>query len=262
MLYPNRPVEYRNTEPDDFFFEDQWSLEIIDATMAWDQSTGGQDFNGNDVVIAILDDGYDIRHEDLESNYWMNAEEIIGDGIDNDDNGYIDDFMGVNIQSGDGIHAGVKHGTQVAGIISAVGNNGLGIAGINWNSKLIIVSGVSNIAEVIKGMEYLYELKSRYLESNGSKGANIVVNNFSGGLKRLFPSDFPMWCETYDLLGSVGILSVGAVANENYNVETEGDLPTLCESDYLIMVTNTNSTDQRVLDAALWISICRLGCAR
>jgi subtilisin family serine protease len=126
----------------------------------------------------------------------------------------------------------------------------LGISGINWNSKLLLVSGVSNIGEVIKALEYIYLLKKTYLDSNGTTGANVVVNNFSGGLRRLFPEDFPSWCEMYDLLGEVGILSVGAVANENFNVETEGDLPTLCSSDYLLMVTNTNSSNEKVLDAA------------
>lgn len=249
-IIPNLPIEKRNSSPNDFFYEDQWNLQVIKANKAWEQSTGGLDMDGNEIIIAILDDGYDLFHEDLRDNYWYNPNEIPDDGIDNDGNGYIDDNMGVNIQTGTGIHAGVKHGTQVAGIIGAQGNNGLGIAGISWNTQMLIVSGVSNIGEVIKGMEYLYELKRLYIESNGSRGANIVVNNFSGGLKRLFPSDFPSWCEVYDLLGSVGILSVGAVANEDFDVEIEGDMPTLCESDYLVMVTNTDFRDEKVSDAA------------
>lgn len=250
FAFPNLEIERRNTQPDDFFYIDQWNLQVINAEMAWDQTTGGQDVNGHDIVVAILDDGYDVLHEDLEENYWTNTGEIAGDNIDNDNNGYIDDVKGVNIQTGTGNHFGVKHGTQVAGITAAKGYNSIGIAGVGWNNKLLIISGVSNIAEIIKSMEYLYDLKKKFIDTNGAEGANIVVNNFSGGLKRLFPSDFPSWCEVYDLLGEVGILSVGAVANENYNVELEGDMPTLCDSEYLIMVTNTNVSDQKALDAA------------
>ena len=258
-LSPNLDIEYRNLEPNDFFYNEQWSLDLIQAELAWDQSTGGKDLNGNEIVIAILDDGYDLLHEDLIENYWINPIELPNDGIDNDDNGYIDDFQGVNIQNGSGIHAGVKHGTQVAGIIAAKTDNLMGIAGLSFDSKILLVSGVSNIAEVIKGMQYIHDLKKLYIETNGISGANVVVNNFSGGLKRLFPEDFPSWCEVYDLLGSVGVLSVGAVANENYDVEIEGDLPTLCSSDYLIMVTNTNISDDKVLDAAYGQSSVDLG---
>lgn len=249
-IFPNLELEKRNSKPNDFFFEDQWSLEIIQAAKAWEQTTGGYDNSGNDQVIAILDDGFDLFHEDLVDNYWINKDEIPDDGYDNDFNGYIDDVRGVNIQTGTGIHAGVKHGTQVAGIIGARGDNGLGIAGMSWNSQLLLVSGVSNIGEVIKSLEYLYQLKLKYIQSGGISGANIIVNNFSGGIQGIFPSDFPGWCDAYELLGTVGILSTGSVANEDFDVEVIGDMPTLCPSDYLIMVTNTDMIDERVYDAA------------
>lgn len=247
---PNLKLQTRNRVPDDFFVEDQWSLDIISAGKAWQQTTGRPDSDKNNVVIAILDDGYDLQHEDLRDNYWVNDQEIPDDGIDNDGNGFIDDNMGINIQTDSPNHAGVKHGTQVSGIIGAKGNNGIGIAGLNWDSSLLIVSGVSNIGEVIKSMEYVYEFKLRYIQSGGKSGANIVACNFSGGLKYLFPEDFPGWCEAYELLGTVGILSVIAVANEDIDVEVEGDLPTLCESEFLVAVTNTNQFDKKVIQAA------------
>jgi len=247
---PNLHLQARNRVPDDFFVEDQWSLDIISAGKAWEQTTGGPDSNENDVVLAILDDGYDLQHEDLEGNYWVNEQEIPDDGKDNDGNGFIDDNMGINIQTGSPNHAGVKHGTQVSGIIGAKGNNGIGIAGLNWDSSLLIVSGVSNIGEVIKSMEYVYELKLRYIQTGGSSGANIVACNFSGGLIFLFPEDFPAWCELYELLGSVGVLSVTSVANADIDVEIEGDMPTLCESEFLITVTNTNRFDKKVIQSA------------
>ena len=249
-LVPNLKLDNRNVAPNDFFFQDQWSMDVIDAEKVWAETTGGQNANGEDIVIAILDDGFDVAHEDLKDNYWFNTVEIPNDGFDNDDNGYIDDVMGVNIQDNTGVHPGVSHGTLVSGIIAAQGDNDIGIAGVNWNTKLLLVSGISTIGEIVKGYEYIYELKKRYIETNGAEGANVVVTNFSGGIKRVFPSDYPTWCDQYDLLGSVGVLSIGAVANEGFNVESEGDMPTLCNSPYLIMVTNTDQSDEKVLDAA------------
>lgn len=256
---PNLTVEKRNIVPDDFLFEEQYSMKLIQADRVWEETVGGQDFYGNDIVIAVLDDGFDALHSDLVENYWINPSEIPNDGIDNDDNGYIDDTKGVNIQAGSGVHFSDKHGTQVAGIIGAKGDNGMGIAGVNWNSKILLVSGVSNIGQIIKGLEYLYDLKKKYIDTDGREGANIVVNNFSGGLRNRFPEDFPIWCDQYELLGSVGILSVGAVANANFDVETDGDLPTLCESDHLIMVTNTNEADKKVVETATGIVSVDLG---
>lgn len=258
-LFPNMPLETRNSEPNDFFYPDQYSLELIEAERAWQQTTGGFDIEGNEVIIAVLDDGFDLFHEDLIESYWQNPNEISGDGIDNDGNGYVDDSMGINIQNGSSMHAGVKHGTQVSGIIGAKGNNIKGITGINWDARILLISGVSSIGEVIKSMEYLYDLKKAYLDTNGALGANIVVNNFSGGLEFTFPSDFPAWCEAYELLGSVGILSIGAVANNDFDVEIEGDMPTLCESDFLITVTNTDKLDRKVISAAYGINAVDLG---
>ncbi len=246
----NAPVEKRSVTPNDVLFDSQWSLKLIGADRVWEETTGGKDFAGKDVVVAILDDGFDINHQDLVENYWINDGEIPNDDIDNDNNGFTDDFMGVNIQDNTGIHPGVLHGTQVAGIIGARGNNARGIAGINWNTKILLVSGVSNIGQIIEGLEYLYDLKKKYLDTNGAEGANIVVNNFSGGISFRFPSEFMDWCDQYDLLGTVGILSVGSVANADFDVEVEGDLPTLCDSDHLIMVTNSDISDTKVLASA------------
>ncbi|MBT8232927.1 MAG: S8 family serine peptidase [Bacteroidia bacterium] len=246
----NLNLEKREVIPNDLFYADQWNLKVIAADKVWEETTGGKTFNGDDIVIAVMDDGFDVSHSDLKENYWINNGEIPGDGLDNDGNGYIDDVMGVNIQNNTGVHAGVSHGTLVSGILGAKGDNGLGIAGINWDAKILLVSGVSNIGEIIKSLEYIYDLKKKYIETNGAEGANVVVNNFSGGIKKQFPSAFPSWCEQYEILGEVGILSVGAVANENFDVEIEGDMPTLCNSDYLIMVTNTNINDVKVSDAA------------
>lgn len=245
----NMDVELRMT-PNDFYYGDQWHLRNTKVDLVWQETTGRSPSTDFEPVIVLMDDGFDTMHEDLEENVWTNNQEIPNDGIDNDNNGFIDDYRGLNIETYNDQHAVNQHGTQVAGILGAKGNNEIGIAGVTWESKMIIISNVTNVAEIISGLDYSYNLKKLYLDTDGAKGANVVVNNFSGGIKYEFPDRHPEWCEMYDLLGTVGILSVGAVANIGFNVEVEGDMPTLCTSPYFIAVTNSNQNDEKVFDAA------------
>ena len=249
-VFPNLEVEQRSIIPNDPLFEEQWNLNMINLPQIWEETQGGLTPSGEEIVIAVLDDGIDINHEDLIQNIWLNTGEIPEDNLDNDGNGYIDDYRGVNIQDGRDIHPVLDHGTNVAGIIGAVGDNELGIAGMNWNCKIMVLSGVTNVAEIIAGFDYVYNMKQKYIDSNGEEGANVVVTNFSAGIRRVFPVDFPGWCSMYNLLGSVGVLSIGATANENFNIDAEGDMPSLCTSEYLIVATNSNRNDQLVLDVA------------
>jgi hypothetical protein len=242
-ITPNMEVEQRRL-PNDPLYSDQYYLDLIQAERAWDETTGKTN-DDNDYVIALLDDGFDTRHPDISRNIWANQGEIPDDGIDNDSNGFIDDYLGLNIEDNNDKHNVAEHGTQVLGILGADGDNGEGISGVMWDANILLISNVSNVGEIIAGLDYLYEMKLLYMSSNGEQGANVIINNFSGGLSRFFPSDFPDWCAMYDLLGTVGILSVGSVANSNFNVETEGDLPTLCTSPFLITVTNTDRNDVR-----------------
>ena len=159
-------------------------------------------------------------------------------------------ISGVNIQDGFDVHPVLDHGTNVAGIIAAVGDNETGIAGMVWDCEILVLSGVTNVAEIIAAFEYVYDMKQKYMLTDGAEGANILVTNFSAGIRRVFPSDFPGWCAMYDQLGSVGVLSVGATANENFNIDLEGDMPSLCSSDYLLIATNSNRNDFLVNDVA------------
>lgn len=230
--------------PDDPMYGGQWDLNLIKANVLWDISTGGKTQNGHDIVLAILDDGFFITHEDLEGNLFTNPGEIPDNGIDDDHNGFIDDMHGVNILTGSATHEVRSHGTSVMSIMGAKGNNGKGMTGINWNIKLLPVSNsIHSVSSLIEAYDYVAGFRKKFNETQGQQGALVVAANLSGGKSNSFPNEFPAWCAIYDYLGSLGILSVGATVNANSNVEVDGDLPSLCTSQYLIMVTNTTKND-------------------
>ena len=249
-VIPNLQAEYRQTVPNDpLYASHQWALETIGAPLAWDESTGGLNVLGDTLVVAIIDNGFDIEHPDLQTNVWKNHSEIPNDGIDNDNNGYVDDFYGINIQDQSPIHPKMFHGTAVAGIIGASGNNNLGISGVNWNIKLMLVSNVQFIDEIIEAYYYVLRYRQKFNATNGNEGAYVIATNFSAGIDRQWGSEFPLWCNVYDSLGLAGVLNVSSVTNENYNVDIEGDLPSTCESPYLIVATNTTKFDQKAFSA-------------
>lgn len=245
-VYPNHKIVKRGLEPNDEFFPQQWNMKTIGASDAWEFHTGGGLSNGEEVVIALLDDGFDVNHPEIANNIWVNKAEIPNDNIDNDDNGVIDDVLGFNVKTWDDDHPALRHGSQVMGVVGAKGDNEEGIAGINWNTKLLLISGIDVVGEIILAMDHIVTMKEMYLESNGVKGANILVTNLSAGLDNSFPDDSPDWCSFYDDAGAVGILSVGAATNNESDVDLDGDLPSTCPSDYLIAVTNTDRNDIKV----------------
>ena len=243
-FYPSGgPLSTRENIPDDDLFPRQWSLETINMPDVWEFTTGGRTTGGNEVVVAVIDDGFDVEHADLRENIWVNEAEIPQDGIDNDDNGVIDDYIGFNVVTDNDDLMAFSHGTRVAGIIGSKGNNDEGVAGVNWNVKILPIGGVNVIPQIMKSMDYIITMKELYVSSNGARGANILVTNLSLGKDRVFPESFPDWCELYDAAGQVGILSVAAAPNDFYNVDREGDLPSLCQSEFLITTTNTNRED-------------------
>lgn len=233
--------------PNDARLSEQYALEAIKAFTAWDLTTGGKNYQGEEIVIGVIDDGFDIGHEDLADNIYKNPDEIAGDNKDNDANGYVDDIQGWNERTGSSTHDVKSHGTNVIGVLGAKGNNNKGITGINWDVRILPVTIGNFVSDVIKGLDYLLKERKLYNNSGGSKGSNIQVINYSGGLGNAFASSQPVWCGMYDMMGVEGILNVGATTNEGINVEEEGDLPSLCPSQYLLVVNSTNISDQ--LDA-------------
>lgn len=169
------PIYRMDLTPNDMSFL-LWSLNRVDATEAWDISTGS-----SEIVIAIVDNAVRYTHEDLAGNVWLNQDEIPNNNIDDDNNGFIDDINGWDAADEDNDPAppagsGFDHGSHVAGIASAVTNNGTGIAAIGFNSSLMCIK---TKLDTTTGPE----LDNTYggIDYAISAGADVVNMSFGGG---------------------------------------------------------------------------------
>ncbi len=243
----NFKTDSRDTEPNDADFWRQWDMKLIGAPKAWDNATGGVTAQGDTIVIAVLEKGADFTHPDLAPNQYFNWKETVGNAKDDDGNGYTDDFAGWNPRTKDDDPGQTSsHGTGVHGIIGAVGNNSAGVAGINWHVKLMHLGNVEYESEIIAAYNYVAKMRKLYNQTAGNQGAFVVATNASFGIDNEFADQHEVWCAVYDSLGKVGVLSVGATANQNVDVDKVGDMPTTCSSEYLITVTNLDKTDKKV----------------
>lgn len=153
---PNYNV-YEFSEPNDTYYQNgkQAVLDLIGAKKLWDF-----DIDCSDVTVGVMDSGIQTNHEDLIDNIWVNTGEIVGDGIDNDGNGYIDDIYGWNCGDSNGDVSYVSnHGVHVAGIVSAVTDNSKGVASVAHNAKIASIkifnsSGKSTLSYIIEGINY------------------------------------------------------------------------------------------------------------
>lgn len=269
----NHKIELRNDQefiPDDEHFDLQWSMKNtgqsgglpdadIDATDAWDITEGGLTVFGDTIVVAVIDGGAYLQHEDL--NFWKNHGEIPNNDIDDDGNGFVDDYDGWNAYQHNGdVPATSSHGTHVSGIVGAIGNNGIGVTGVNMNVKILPVGGSSTSESiVVEALSYVYTIREQYDLSGGTEGAFIVADNCSFGIDNGQPEDYPIWEAMYDSLGQLGILSVGATANRNYNIDETGDIPTAFDTEHLITVTNTTNQDVKRTSAGYGLTTIDLG---
>ncbi|MEM9920190.1 MAG: S8 family serine peptidase [Bacteroidota bacterium] len=245
----NFRAELRGTTPNDLFFDNQWYLNKIDAPDAWDITTGGVTVNGDTIVVAVIDGGCSTQHEDLVNNIWFNKAEIPNDGIDNDNNGYVDDYYGLNVKTSNDSHPDASHGCAVSGIIGAEGDNEQGTVGINWQTKMMLISGSEYTDEIVEAYTYALDMRKKYNETDGREGAFVAVTNYSAGIDRSFCEDFPIWGSIYDSLGCAGIINIGATTNKDFNVDVVGDMPTTCPSEFLIAVTSTDRQDRKLTNA-------------
>jgi hypothetical protein len=262
-ILENRMEPPNNMVPDDPLFPQQWQYyntgneggaigADLAATDAWNITTGGITPAGDSIVVAIIDGGFSKIHSDINSNVWINRAEIPADDIDNDGNGFVDDYQGWNVsaQNDAVLGNGGAHGTPIMGIIGAKGNNTVGVTGINWQVKMMRVVGNNTEAEVLLAYDYVLKNRRLYNKTHGTAGALIVSVNCSWGIDYGQPSEAPIWCSVFDTLGAAGILSIAATANLPVNVDVVGDLPTTCPSNYLVSVTSLNRKDQKAPNAA------------
>jgi subtilisin family serine protease len=252
-------VQYAQTDhavssratPNDSLFSSQWDMSKINLQKVWEKTKGGVTIEGDTIVIGIIEPGgFDYKHQDLLPNVWKNHAEIPNNNIDDDKNGYKDDYYGLNLISQNDKHDPHPHGTSVAGIIGARGNNYKGVTGVNWNVKIMLLSEGRFESQIIEGYSYLLNQRKLYNQTNGKKGAFVVVTNASWGFRGKSEADMPLLCALYNELGEVGILNVAATDNIKTDVDKTFDIPSNCSSDYLIVVTNTDKQDKLYKEAA------------
>ena len=239
--FPNIVKHLEYSLPDDPLLKSQWChlnddnpYSDMDSLKAWDVYTGS-----GDVVLALIDSGVDYNHPDLAANIWNNPGEIAGNGIDDDGNGYIDDIHGID--SGDGDTNPMDydgHGTHVAGIMGAVGGNGLGVAGVNWQVKIMVLKGFEEKSD---GMDTQMELEAiDYLLDMKSRGINIVAVNASYGYTG---EEDDLEKEAIEALGQAGILFIAAAGNDESNNDSSwyGHYPSSYDLDNIISVAASDS---------------------
>jgi subtilisin family serine protease len=189
--------------PDDPKYLDNtlWGLNKIHAPEAWDLTTGSAG-----VTVAVVDSGVDYTHPDLAANIWANPGEVGGDGLDNDANGYVDDVRGWNFAGGvnparDPMDT-QGHGTHVAGTIGAVGNNTVGVTGVNWNVKVMPVRA---------GDQFLSDFDiAQAFDYACANGAKVVNGSFGGPDQSDVILDAVNRCP-----GALFVFAAGNDANDN-----------------------------------------------
>ncbi|MDW7680039.1 MAG: S8 family serine peptidase, partial [bacterium] len=220
--------------PNDNYWSDQWALHRIQMPLAWDISKGD-----HNILVGIIDTGIEYNHEDLSANMWTNPDEIPGDGLDNDNNGYIDDIHGWDFYSNDDDPRDDSghdyHGTQVSGIVAAKTYNTIGIAGVagGWQNQL----GVQLIALKITHSSGSYTRTQardavNYLTNLRQRGFTVIAN-MSFGFEVLDDNEIIDFKQAIEAARDAGVILVAASGNTNtedpkspyYMVEDVDSLP-------------------------------------
>jgi thermitase len=227
---PDYIVQALATPNDPHYFH-LWALGKINAPTAWKTSTGS-----NQVVVAVIDSGVDYTHPDLAANVFVNPFEANGTpGVDDDGNGVVDDLHGYNAAANTGDPWDDNgHGTHVAGTIGGVGNNGLGITGVNWNARILACkflssSGSGATSNAIACLQYVRALKDR--------GIDIVAtsNSWGGGAYSRALSDA--------IRAQGDILFVAAAGNDAIDHDADPQYPADYELPNVLSVGSTDSAD-------------------
>ncbi|MDJ0661973.1 MAG: S8 family serine peptidase [Crocosphaera sp.] len=237
-IEPNYQISLQQQIPNDPYFSSLWGLHNtgqlggtvdadIDAPEAWDIQTG----NG-DVIIGVIDTGVDYTHPDLVNNIWTNPGEIANNGIDDDGNGYIDDFYGWDFAYDDADPMDVYgHGTHVSGTIAAQGDNNNGVVGVNWDAQIMALKflndyGSGNTFDAVQAIEYATLM-----------GADLTNNSWGGGGYSQ---------ALYDAIaasGEAGQLFIAAAGNYGNNNDIYPFYPASYDLDNIISVAATDRYD-------------------
>jgi subtilisin family serine protease len=226
----------------DRFADELWYLDVISAPQAWDSETGS-----SQTIVALLDAGFDLDHEDLADQYWTNNKETAGDNTDNDHNGYEDDVMGWDFVDGDADPSPaateessdtvISHGTVIAGIIGATANNGKGIVGINWDVSIMPLrvlneNGSGSTKNVRHAIEYAVE-----------NGADVINLSFAFTQTDERLRDTIVWAHEQ------GVVIVAAIGNGDIDTDTQPIYPACFDQEIgqniIIGVGSTNKLDQK-----------------
>jgi subtilisin family serine protease len=244
-------IYYALNTPNDPSFDELWGLENtgqsgglagadISAVQAWDVTTGS-----DEVIVGIVDTGIDYQHEDLAANIYKNPGEdawanpndpTSGNGIDDDGNGKVDDWIGWNfIDETNVAKDDNMHGTHVAGTVGAVGNNGKGVVGVNWKVKLVPLKfldydGSGTTEDAIEAIIYAADL-----------GAKILNNSWGGGAYSQALLDAIKYAN------EKGVLFVVAAGNDGTNNDETPTYPANYNVENVISVAASDRADQRAL---------------
>ena len=214
--------------PDDTEFAQLYGMTKINAQSAWDLSTGS-----SSVKVGVVDTGIDYLHPDLSANVAINGSEVPGDGVDNDGNGYIDDYYGYNFSSStNDPFDDNDHGTHVSGTIGAQGNNSLGVTGVNWSVSIVAAKALNSNGEgtldaIASGIDYAV-----------SRGVSVI--NLSIGA-----SEGPRILRRSIINAKISdVLIAAAAGNESENNDKVFSFPANYDLSNVISVAATTSLDE------------------
>lgn len=209
-----------------------WGLPISQPKDIGIEAVWNQGFHGDrNIIIAVIDSGIDIEHPDLEGNIFTNEREIPGNGIDDDENGFIDDIHGWNfVTNSPDVHDPAGHGTHIAGIIGARGDNDFGVKGVAWQTTLLPVvyldkDGVGNLKNSLAAVKYAVDM--------GAK----IINASWGGYTKDEIRDLIRWA------GEKDVLFITTSGNDGENLDMYPYYPASYHLDNMIVVGSSEFSD-------------------
>ncbi|HYX29752.1 MAG TPA: S8 family serine peptidase, partial [Pyrinomonadaceae bacterium] len=226
-------VRHMDVTPNDPSFSQLYAMPLIGAPQAWDITQGSRN-----IVVAVIDEGIDRTHPDLQANIWTNPSPGSISGISGDVNGY--DF-----RDNTGNIIAEPHATHVAGTIGAVGNNATGVAGVNWQVSLMSLRFISEAAgngteaDAIKAYNYVKQMKDLWASSGHTKGADIRAVNASYGGGGYSQAE----ADAINAMGQSGVLFVAAAGNSAADADIHPNYPSGYSLPNVISVAATTSTD-------------------